>query len=81
MYLAELILSLRHLRCSIFMYYLSLGVEELCTTVELLRDQLNVCCEALVKALKRRDILIARRDAKCNMITALLHAYSMKRSK
>ncbi|XP_025206421.1 TBC1 domain family member 30 isoform X2 [Melanaphis sacchari] len=56
------------------------SVEELSTTVDLLRDQLNVCCEALVKALKRRDILIARRDAKCNMITALLHAYSMKRS-
>ncbi|XP_022161294.1 TBC1 domain family member 30 isoform X2 [Myzus persicae] len=57
------------------------SVEELSTTVDLLRDQLNVCCEALVKALKRRDILIARRDAKCNMITALLHAYSMKRNR
>ncbi|VVC44207.1 Hypothetical protein CINCED_3A006850 [Cinara cedri] len=56
------------------------SVEELNTTVDLLRDQLNVCCESLVKALKRRDTLIARRDAKCNMITALLHAYSMKRS-
>lgn len=56
------------------------GVEELSTTVDLLRDQLNVCCESLVKVLKRRDTLIARRDAKCNMITALLHAYSMKRS-
>ncbi|XP_025417450.1 TBC1 domain family member 30-like isoform X2 [Sipha flava] len=56
------------------------SMEELSTTVDLLRDQLNVCCDSLVKALKRRDILIARRDAKCNMITALLHAYSMKRS-
>lgn len=63
-----------------FYNYSDAGVEELRTTVDLLRDQLNVCCDALVKALKRRDILIARRDAKCNMITALLHAYSMKRS-
>jgi len=56
------------------------GVEELSTTVGLLRDQLDACGDALVKALKRRDILMARRDAKCNMITALLHAYSTKRS-
>ncbi|XP_050533586.1 TBC1 domain family member 30-like isoform X2 [Daktulosphaira vitifoliae] len=56
------------------------SVEELVTAIELLKDQLTMCCDSLVKALKRRDVLIVRRDAKCNMITAMLHAYSMKRS-
>lgn len=57
------------------------GKTELQVSIKILYDHINHTGGLLVRQLRRKDYLIAKRDKQCDIITANLQAHSAKRSK